>query len=145
MLFRSGDRNRSIPLHHYTSLAQTPGVKLISLQKGQGSEQLAALNGKLSALDLGPRLDASGAFLDTAAVMKGLDLVITSDTSIAHLAGALGVKVWVALCFVSDWRWMFEREDCPWYPSMRLFRQDKRGDWGGVFERMAWALAGEVR
>src|SRR5262249_47599619 len=72
--------------------------------------------------------------------MKHLDLVITSDTSIAHLAGALGVPVWVALSASPDWRWLLNREDSPWYPSMRLFRQKKLGDWPEVFERMAQEL-----
>jgi hypothetical protein len=70
-----------------------------------------------------------------------LDLVITSDTSVAHLAGALGVRVWVALPFVPDWRWLLERSDSPWYPTMRLFRQKSRGDWAGVFEEIKEALA----
>ena len=75
--------------------------------------------------------------MDTAAVMKTLDLVISSDTAVAHLAGALGVPVWVALSKVPDWRWMLEREDSPWYPTMRLFRQTEAGNWDGVFARMA--------
>ena len=75
-----------------------------------------------------------------AAIMKNLDLVISCDTAVAHLAGALGVPVWVALPFVPDWRWLLEREDSPWYPTMRLFRQRRAGDWGEVFERMAKLL-----
>ncbi len=71
-----------------------------------------------------------------AAVMQNLDLIISSDTSIAHLSGALARPTWVALKMVPDWRWMLDREDSPWYPTMRLFRQDRRGDWPGVFERM---------
>jgi ADP-heptose:LPS heptosyltransferase len=73
------------------------------------------------------------AFIDTAAVMNGLDLIITCDTSIPHLAGALGRPTWVALKHVPDWRFMLDREDTPWYPTMRLFRQNKRDDWGHVF------------
>ena len=69
--------------------------------------------------------------------MQGLDLIVTSDTSLAHLAGALGVPAWVALKFAPDWRWMFERADSPWYPSLRLFRQRARGEWRDVFEAMA--------
>ena len=83
--------------------------------------------------------------MDTAAVMKNLDLVITSDTSVPHLAGALGVPVWVALPFVPDWRWLWDRSDSPWYPTMRLFRQKKAGDWEGVFEEIRAALADEVQ
>jgi ADP-heptose:LPS heptosyltransferase len=93
-------------------------------------------------LDLAMELDnEGGAFLDTAAAMQSLDLVITSDTSIAHLAGALGVPVWVALPLVPDWRWFRERADSPWYSSMRLFRQHAAGDWSDVFARIAAALA----
>ncbi len=80
------------------------------------------------------------AFIDTAAVMMNLDLVITCDTSLAHLAGALGRPVWVALRHVPEWRWMLDRDDTPWYPTMRLFRQTQRGDWDGVFVRIAEAV-----
>src|SRR5262249_25865036 len=73
------------------------------------------------------------AFVDTAAAMESLDLIITSDTSIAHLAGALARPTWVALKRVPDWRWMLDREDSPWYPTMRLFRQPERDDWRSVF------------
>ncbi len=78
--------------------------------------------------------------MDTAAIMMNLDLVITSDTSVAHLAGALGVPVWVALPYVPDWRWQLDRCDSPWYPTMRLFRQKKAGDWVDVFEEIREAL-----
>jgi tetratricopeptide (TPR) repeat protein len=133
-----GDRNRSIPLAHFAFLAQLEGVRLFSLQKGAGTEQLRDLADKFSILELGSRLDeTTGAFMDTAAVMQNLDLVISSDTSVAHLAGALGVRVWVALSQVPDWRWMLQREDSPWYPTMRLFRQTRSGDWQDVFQRMA--------
>ncbi len=96
-------------------------------------------------VDLGARIDANGAFLDTAAMMKHLDLVITSDTAIAHLAGALGVPVWMATSTAPDWRWLQDRDDSPWYPTMRLFRQRKRGDWADVFARMAQALESHPR
>lgn len=136
------DRARSVPLAEFAPLARIPGVRLISLQKGDGSEQLAKVVDQFEVLDLGSRLDlAAGAFMDTAAVMESLDLTITSDTSIPHLAGALGVPVWVALPHVPDWRWLLDREDSPWYPTMRLFRQATRGDWREVFGRIATALA----
>jgi tetratricopeptide (TPR) repeat protein len=135
------DRQRSIPVAKFACLAQLPGVQLISLQKGPGAEQLQELAGRFSVLDLGSRLDeASGAFMDTAAVMNVLDLVICSDSAVAHLAGALGVPVWVALPLVPDWRWLLEREDSPWYPTMRLFRQTRDGNWEDVFGRMAMAI-----
>jgi tetratricopeptide (TPR) repeat protein len=136
-----GDRHRSIPLRHFLPLARLPGVRLVSLQKGLGSEQLRSLPAGNGIVELGSRLDETdGAFLDTAAVMQHLDLVITSDTSIAHLAGGLGVPVWMAVNFSSDWRWLLEREDSPWYPTMRLFRQRRFGSWGEVFERIAALL-----
>jgi hypothetical protein len=136
------DGLRSFPLAHYEPLALLPGVCLVTLQVGPGSEQAAALAGRFEVLDLNQRLDsAGGIFLEMAAVMRNLDLVITCDTAVAHLAGALGVPTWVALPFAPDWRWQLEREDSPWYPTIRLFRQSKPGDWQGVFERMAQSLS----
>jgi tetratricopeptide (TPR) repeat protein len=133
------DRLRSVPLSEFAPLADVPGVQLFSLQKGPGSEQLTeSLAARLHIVDLAGSLDNEGsAFMDTAAVMKCLDLVITTDTAAAHLAGALAVPVWVALGFSPEWRWMLDREDSPWYPTMRLFRQAKLGQWGDVFARMA--------
>ncbi len=108
--------------------AAVPGVRLFSLQKGAGAEQIAEVAAVCPVVDFGPDFDTEhGTFMDTAAVIRNLDLVITSDTAVAHLAGALGVPVWVALGYSCDWRWLDEREDSPWYPTMRLFRQ--RG-WG---------------
>jgi Flp pilus assembly protein TadD len=134
-------RWRSVPLALFAPLAQVPGVQLFSLQKGPGSEQLSAVADSWPITDLASRLDEeSGPFLDTAAVMTHLDLVITVDTATAHLAGALGVRTWVALAFVADWRWLQEREDSPWYPTVRLFRQRQPGNWAEVFERMAAAF-----
>ena len=139
------DRYRSIPLARFERLASVPGVQLISLQKGPGIEQLQELGERFPILDLGNRLDEdSGPFMDTAAVLKNIDLVISSDTALPHLAGALGVPVWVALPLVPDWRWLLEREDCPWYPTMRLFRQTKLGCWQNVFERIAETLLHHV-
>ena len=137
------DRLRSIPLRHFAPLAQVGGVRLVSLQKGLATSQIAELQGLFPLLDLSSRLDQDltrGAFMDTAAIISNLDLVISSDTVIPHLAGALGVPVWVALPVVPDWRWLLEREDSPWYPTMRLFRQKAQGQWPEVFERMAAAL-----
>ena len=120
-----------------------PGVRLFSLQKYAGTEQLRELGGAFPVVELGSRLDegdSTGPFLDTAAVLKNLDLFVTSDTAVAHLAGALGVPVWVPMSTSASWQWMHEREDSPWYPTMRLFRQEKLLDWPPVFERMAAAL-----
>jgi hypothetical protein len=112
-------------------------VRLVSLQKGPGSEQVAALADRFELIELGAGLDADGAFLDTAAVMRSLDLVISSDTAVAHLGGALGARVWLALARVPDWRWMLDREDSPWYPTMRLLRQRGDGGWPELFARIA--------
>jgi len=141
------DRWRSFPLTHFAHLAEVPGVRLISLQKGDGTEQLARLAGRFPVAELSHR-DQDGEdrrdFLDTAAVMSQLDLVVTPDTAIAHLAGSLGVPVWVALSTVGEWRWLIDRDDSPWYPTMRLFRQTTFGDWDSVFERMAGTLSQEL-
>jgi Flp pilus assembly protein TadD len=135
---RFEDKGRSLPLAAFAPLADVPGVRLISLQKGDGEDQIATAGfavETLDGLDTGP-----DAFLDTAAVMANLDLIVTSDTSIAHLAGALGRPAWVALRRVPDWRWMVERADSPWYPTMRLFRQHVDGDWASVFAEIQKAL-----
>jgi tetratricopeptide (TPR) repeat protein len=139
------DQQRSIPLAQFAPLAQLEGVRLVSLQKGPGMDQLHALADRFPVVDLGNCLDeAAGAFMDTAAIMKNLDLVISSDTAIAHLAGALAVPVWVALPLIPDWRWLLERQDSPWYPTLRLFRQTQSGRWDDVFARMAEELKSEL-
>lgn len=139
------DQQRSIPLAAFEPLARVPGVQLISLQKGEGSEQLKQMAGRFAVLDLAQRLDEkSGAFMDTAAVMRRLDLVITCDSSLGHLAGALGAPTWIALALSPDWRWLLERDDTPWYPTVRLFRKTSIGDWSDVFKRMAAALEAAV-
>jgi tetratricopeptide (TPR) repeat protein len=136
------DRYRSLRLEQLEPLAQVPGVRLINLQKGAGTaEELRQAAERVPVLDLGDRLDReSGAFLDSGAVMKNLDLVISADTAPAHLAGGLAVPFWVALPFAAEWRWLLDREDSPWYPTARLFRQPRPGDWGTVIARMAQAL-----
>src|SRR5262249_15213717 len=132
------DRQRSIAVREFAALARLRDVRLIGLQKGPGEDQPASLGGLFPLTDFSSRLDeASGPFMDTAAIMKSLDLIVTSDSAVAHLAGALAVRVWVALPFGPDWRWLQQREDCPWYPTMRLFRQPSSGDWPTVFERLA--------
>jgi len=133
----SRDHVRSFPLDRFEPVARRPGVRLYSLQKDDGREQVADVAGRFPVIDLGGRLDD---LMDTAAVMKNLDLVIVADTALAHLAGALGVPVWVALPFEPDWRWMSDRDDSPWYPTMRLFRQRRWGEWDDVFARIAAAL-----
>jgi tetratricopeptide (TPR) repeat protein len=135
-----GDRFRSIPLPVLAPLARVAGVRLISLQKGIDGRHLADVGFPIE--DLGSRLDvARHSFRDTAAVIANLDLVITSDTALAHLAGALGARVWVALRAVPDWRWLMSGANSPWYPTMKLFRQSQPGNWSGVFEQMAGELS----
>jgi tetratricopeptide (TPR) repeat protein len=151
-LANATDRQRSIPLKFFERLAQVGGVQVVSLQKGPGADQLRAImelappSSQFPILELGATLDEdSGPFMDTAAIMINLDLVVSMDTSVAHLAGALGVPVWVALTMAPDWRWLLNREDSPWYPTLRLFRQRRFGDWDDVFERMAGELKALVQ
>jgi tetratricopeptide (TPR) repeat protein len=133
------DIGRSVPLREFEAIASIPGVRLISLQKGPGLRQLECGSSRVEImtedLDAGP-----DAFLDTAALIANMDLVITSDTSIAHLSGALACPTWLALQHVPDWRWMLNRSDSPWYPTMRLFRQSRPGDWTGVFNAIRTEL-----
>jgi tetratricopeptide (TPR) repeat protein len=134
------DMARAAPLSAFAPLAAIPGVRLISLQKGFGTNQITESG--LPVETLGEDFDSGpDAFTDTAAVMANLDLIVTVDTSVAHLAGAMSRPVFVALKRVPEWRWMLDRPDSPWYPTMRLFRQQKRGDWSGVFADIAEAVA----
>jgi tetratricopeptide (TPR) repeat protein len=138
------DRARSIPLGQFEVLARVDGVRLVSLQKGPGSEQRRALADRFPVAEL-PGLDERvGPFVETAAVLPSLDLVVCCDSAVGHLAGALGVACWLALPFAPDWRWLLGREDSPWYPRHRLFRQDRPGDWDTVFRRIAAALQERV-
>jgi hypothetical protein len=125
----SGHR-RSIPEEHLCPLRELPGVSFVSLHRGNN--------------DVPPFChvveEPDGSICETAALLDQLDLVITVDTMLAHLAGALGRPVWTLLADVPDWRWLLDREDTPWYPSMRLFRQTRASDWPGVVARVAAAL-----
>jgi tetratricopeptide (TPR) repeat protein len=139
------DRHRSVPLRCFAPLAALPSVQFVSLQKVFGLDQVKPLRHRFQVAELGGDWDpAGGEFADTAAVMKNLDLVVTVDTAVAHLAGAVGVPVWLALSTLVDWRWLLDREDSPWYPSMRLYRQKHQGDWDPVFERMAADLKAKL-
>jgi len=138
-----GDIGRSFALRYLEPLSKIANIRLISLQKDVG--ELAELPAgrtveMFSELDIGP-----DAFIDTAAALENLNLVITSDTAIAHLAGALGRPTWVALKYSPEWRWLLDRPDSPWYPTMKLFRQRSYGDWTGVFSAMESELAALVR
>ena len=137
------DRFRSIPLREFAEVATNPGVRLISLQKGAGSEQIAEVEQRFPVENLAAELDErTGPFQDTAAVMHNLDLVITVDTCLAHVAGGLGVPVCVLLSRIPEWRWLHGRDDSPWYPTMRLFRQSCLGDWKPVMKRVADEIRG---
>jgi len=124
------DRVRSLEPQQFARILDRPGLAVVSLQKDARPEELASLGG---AFDAGPDL---ADFADTAALVAGLDLVISVDTSVCHLAGALGVPTWTLLDSAPDWRWLLGRDDSPWYPTMRLFRQSRPGDWNEVAERV---------
>ena len=124
---------RSFPLSLFEGISRIPNVELISLHKGEGEAQMAGID--FDVTTLGHDFDAGqDAFLDTAAVMMHCNLIITACTSIAHLAGAIGRPTWVALKQTPNWRWMLDRPDSPWYPTMTLYRQESRGDWVDVFQ-----------
>lgn len=127
------DFGRSFPLTLFEDISKLPNVELISLHKGEGEKQIDDINFDLTVLD-NDFDNGEDAFIDTAAVIANCDLIITSDTAIAHLAGSLGCPTWVILKKVPDWRWMLGRNDSPWYPSMKLYRQKKRDNWEEVFK-----------
>jgi hypothetical protein len=133
------DRERSVSLEALAPLAAVPEINLFSLQVGPGREELAALGDRFRVTDLGGRFDPES-LADAAAAIQSLDLIVTVDSALAHVAGALGTPVWVAVPFSPDWRWQLEREDSPWYPTLRLFRQRLPGQWPEVFERIAVEL-----
>ncbi len=134
-----GDVWRSIPLSLFSALAEVDDVTLVSLQKHDGLTQLGESDAAFP-LTRFDDLDQDGAFLDTIAVIQHLDLVVTSDTALAHLAGAAGVPVWCLISTACDWRWMTQRGDTVWYDSMRLFRQQKLGEWEPVFAEVVAEL-----
>jgi tetratricopeptide (TPR) repeat protein len=135
----TGDMRRSVALARLASLPWPEEVHLFGLQVGPDREQLASLADQDRVIDLAARFDPAS-FADAAAAVSNLDLVLTVDTAVAHLAGALAMAVWVILPFAPDWRWLLEREDSPWYPTMRLFRQPRPGDWDTVFARVMDSL-----
>jgi hypothetical protein len=132
------DRNRSTSLATFAPLAEIPGVTLFSLQKGPGQGQIGSYWGRAPLFSLGPEIRD---FADTMAVIEALDLVVTVDTAIAHLAGAMGKPAWVMLAYAPDWRWLLDRSDSAWYPSLRLFRQSADRRWEPVIERIAAEIA----
>ena len=134
------DRQRSMKLAELQPLAGLQGIRFISLQKGSGTDQLQGLKAEW---DISDFTDEQVDFTDTAGLISQLDLVISVDTSVAHLAGAMGKPVWVLLAFAPDWRWMLNRADSPWYPNTRLFRQHSAGQWKNVVQEVYRALQAE--
>jgi hypothetical protein len=136
------DANRSLALELLEPLLRLPNIHWHSLQVGGGADQLARpeFSGKI--VDLGNQFNH---FDDTAAAIAELDLVLAVDTAVAHLAGAMGKTVWLLLPFEAEWRWMIAREDSPWYPTMRLFRQSSPGNWKELLERVARELKAQFR
>jgi hypothetical protein len=132
------DQRRSVALSKLTPLLAVPGIDFISLQKGAPAAQVTDIAPELRPLDL---MDDVSDFADTASLVANLDLVISVDTSVVHLAGAMGKPVWILSRFDNCWRWLTEREDSPWYPTARLFRQTTSGDWNRVIARVTDALA----
>ena len=131
------DNNRSCQLTHFIPLSKIPNVLLYGLQKGEAAGQVRDLSGIISILNLADELHD---FTDTAAAIENLDLIISVDTAVLHLAGAMGKPAWAVLPFTPDWRWMLTRKDSPWYPTMRLFRQEEWAQWGPVFENISREL-----
>jgi len=128
------DEHKFMPLKYFLPLTDINSVNLYSLQQYHGLEQLADGHDKLHILP--SHVDADGAFLDTAAIMMHLDLIITVDTAIAHVAGALGKPVWLIVSHNTDWRWLQNRYNSPWYPTMRIFRQQIVNDWKTVGDQL---------
>jgi tetratricopeptide (TPR) repeat protein len=133
----ANDAHRSVPPEFLKPLLNLPGIRWHSLQVGDAADVLAQPDFAGRIVDLGSRL---GDFHDTAEAIRELDVVIAADTAVAHLAGALGKTVWLLLPFEAEWRWMIAREDSPWYPTMRLFRQSSPGNWKELIERVARQL-----
>lgn len=125
-----------MPFQVLQPLAKLAAVEFVSVQKGPGSEQLV-INGSLPFVQGQAAVSANMDFRDTAAVLANCDLLISSDSGVVHLAGALGIPTWVALCHVPEWRWGLHTERTPWYPSLRLFRQARAGDWKAVIHAMS--------
>jgi Flp pilus assembly protein TadD len=134
----NNDLNRSMPLAEFAPIAALEGVALISLQKGPGKTAIADYFGRAPLLNLGAEI---ADFVDTMSIIEMLDVVVTVDTAVAHLAAAMGKPVWILLPYAPDWRWLLERRDSPWYPTVRLFRQAMPGDWGSVFRQVTDVLS----
>ena len=136
---------RGIPLSFFYTLGSTPGVTLYSLQKHEGLEQLKNIPTQITLKTFDENFDVThGSFMDTAALMHSLDLIISTDTATAHLAGAMGKRVWLLLAYNTDWRWLAERSDSPWYPTMRIFKQERPFDWKSAIKNLHTHFFNEV-
>lgn len=133
----NNDRRRSMTLASFGPIASVPRVALVSLQKGPSADQAGRYFGRAPLVNIGAEI---GDYDDTMALLSSLDQVITVDTSVGHLSAALGRPTWIMLAHAPDWRWLMDREDTPWYPTVRLFRQKVAGDWGDVMRRVGSAL-----
>jgi hypothetical protein len=138
----NNDRNRSALLADFMPLANVAGIALLALQKGPKTGQAGEYYGRAPLINIGAEIDD---YDDTMAILENLDLLVTVDTSVAHLAGAMGRPVWVMLPRAPDWRWLLGRSDTPWYPTMRLFRQQTARRWDDVVKAIANELAGYAR
>ena len=141
---RDSARGRSLPLALLEPLAGIPGLRLLSLQKGPGAEQLARCSFRSAFHPGQAAVDDAWDFLDTAAIAGCCDLIISADSGLVHLAGGLGLPLWLLLQQVPDWRWGLDGEDSHWYPSLRLFRQRRSGDWPELIARLVDRLQGEI-
>jgi tetratricopeptide (TPR) repeat protein len=135
----NNDRNRSVQLADFAPITQVPGIALLALQKGPRTGQAGAYYGRAPLINIGAEI---ADYDDTMAILENLDLLVTVDTSAAHLAGAMGRPVWIMLPHAPDWRWLLDRADTPWYPSARLFRQQSTRTWDDVMRTIATELAG---
>ncbi len=131
------DRNRSCRLRHFAAISGIGTVRLIGIQKGEAAEQVRDLPPGMAVINYGPELED---FTDTMGLIENLDLIIAVDTAVAHLAGAMGKPVWLVLTFAHHWPWLLNRTDSPWYPTMRIYRQKKKGDWASVFQEIKTGL-----
>ena len=129
------DRGRSFSISNFNDISKIPNLELINLYKGEEEKQILDINFEVTTFNKSLN-EKENAFIDTSAIMMNCDLIITSDTVIAHLAGALGCTVWVVLKYVPDWRWMLDRLDSPWYPTTKLYRQNNLDDWVPVFNKI---------
>ena len=140
-LTHNNDRNRTALLADLASMGNVPGIALLSLQKSQKTGQAGGWYGRAPLINLGAEIQN---YDDTMAILANIERLVTVDTSVAHLAGAMGRPAWIMLAFAPDWRWLLTRADTPWYPTVRLFRQSTVRRWDDVLQAVATALAQEA-